>query len=49
MIFYPLIDCDLFIFSKEEVNKLMSQGKRHFVCNEIVEAVKCFESVCLML
>ena len=36
-------------FSKEEVNKLMSQGKRHFVCDEIVEAVKCFEVACLML
>ena len=36
-------------FSKEEVSKQMSQGKRHFVCNEIVEAVKCFESACFML
>ncbi|XP_028404563.1 histone-binding protein N1/N2-like isoform X2 [Dendronephthya gigantea] len=36
-------------FSKEEVSKLMSKGKRHFVCDEIVEAAKCFEVACLML
>ncbi|XP_020627189.1 protein HGV2-like [Orbicella faveolata] len=27
----------------EEVSKLMGQGKRHLVCSEVLQAVKCFE------
>ncbi|KAM7432966.1 hypothetical protein ABFA07_016708 [Porites harrisoni] len=27
----------------DEVSKLMGKGKRHLVCNEVVQAVKCFE------
>lgn len=27
----------------EEVTKLMGLGKRHLLCNEVVQAVKCFE------
>ncbi|KAL9950800.1 hypothetical protein ACROYT_G043362 [Oculina patagonica] len=30
-------------FSEEEVSKLMGQGKRHLICSEVVQAVKCFE------
>nr|XP_058951033.1 histone-binding protein N1/N2-like [Pocillopora verrucosa] len=27
----------------DEVSKLMGKGRRHLVCNEVVQAVKCFE------
>ncbi|XP_022792375.1 histone-binding protein N1/N2-like isoform X3 [Stylophora pistillata] len=27
----------------DEVTKLMGKGRRHLVCNEVVQAVKCFE------
>lgn len=31
------------MFSSDEVSKLMGKGRRHLVCNEVVQAVKCFE------
>ncbi|CAH3022372.1 unnamed protein product [Porites evermanni] len=33
----------LVIYPTDEVSKLMGKGKRHLVCNEVVQAVKCFE------
>ena len=33
----------LMMFSSDEVSKLMGKGRRHLVCNEVVQAVKCFE------